>query len=84
MERCVFTAGTMMLGVSVVYLISLYERHKANKSEIDGIPTIGIYIRDYIGNGQLSLRDRIAAGKLRVVVPVDKKSTKISKPIPMD
>lgn len=98
MERYILTGGTMLLSVSVVYLISLWERrrapHKSEKSEIDGLPTINIYMRDYIGNGQLSLKDRISAskksetlslyGKLRVVIPIDVKSSKISKPIPYD
>ena len=60
MERCILTGGVMLLSVSVVYLISLYERRKSNKAEIDGIPTIDMYIRDRIGNSQ-SIANSIAS-----------------------
>lgn len=85
MQRCILTVGSMMLSVSVVYLISLWEQRRASRrSEIDGIPPIDEYLRDRIGGGQSGLKDRISRGKLRVTVPDAGRSSKIAKPKPID
>ena len=95
MEQCILTGGTILLSVSAVYLISIYDSALLYQwgrldSELDGIPPIDEYIRDCIGNSQPSLRDRISAtskskisslyGKLRVTIPIDKKSSRITRP----